>query len=90
MEEIIEVRELLKLDLGITSTARDLYFLNLIIAARDELNDRGALLDLDKAADKMLVSDYAAWLYRHRESGEGMSERISQRLANRHTEEQNE
>lgn len=85
MDDIAEIIELLKLDLGISSTARDIYFQQLVIAARDELDGRGARLDLNQIADKMLVADFAAWQYRHRESGEGMPEHIRQRLINRRT-----
>ena len=85
MDDINEIVELIKLDLGIMATARDFYFQQLAMAAREELNDRGARLDLNKIADKVLVADYAAWKYRHRETGEGMPEHIRQRLTNRRT-----
>lgn len=86
MDDINEIVELLKLDLGIVSTARDYYFQQLVIAACEELNARGARLNLDKIADKILAADYAAWQYRHRETGEGVPEHIRQRLVNRRTE----
>lgn len=85
MDDINEIVELIKLDLGIMATARNFYFQQLAMAAREELNDRGARLDLNKTADKFLVADYAAWKYRHRETGEGMPEHIRQRLRNRRT-----
>lgn len=85
MDDINEIVELIKLDIGIMSTARDFYFQQLAVAAREELNARGARLDLNKIADKVLVADYAAWKYRHRETGEGMPEHIRQRLINRRT-----
>lgn len=86
MDDINEIVELIKLDLGIMATARDFYFQQLAVAAREELNARGARLDLNEIADKVLVADYAAWQYRHRETGEGMPEHIRQRLTNRRTE----
>lgn len=85
MDDINEIVEMIKLDIGIMSTARDFYFQQLAVAAREELNARGARLDLNKIADKVLVADYAAWKYRHRETGEGMPEHIRQRLINRRT-----
>lgn len=85
MDDINEIVEMIKLDIGIMSTARDFYFQQLAVATREELNARGARLDLNEIADKVLVADYAAWKYRHRETGEGMPEHIRQRLINRRT-----
>lgn len=85
MDDINEIVEMIKLDIGIMSTARDFYFQQLAVAVREELNARGARLDLNEIADKVLVADYAAWKYRHRETGEGMPEHIRQRLINRST-----
>lgn len=86
MQDYSEIVELLKLDIGISSTARDYYFLSLVKSSTQELNSRGACLDFGKTEDVMLAADYAAWKYRHRETGEGMPENIRQRLINRRTE----
>lgn len=86
MQDYSAIVELVKLDMGIGSTARDYYFLMLAKACVEELNGRGARLNLCETKDLVLAADYTAWKYRHRETGEEMPENIRQRLLNRRTE----
>lgn len=61
--------ELLKANLGISSTSRDDYLTAILTAASDELT-RQKGIDVETETGKMFLIDYAAWLYRNR--GEGI------------------
>ena len=78
-----EVLKLLKLDLGITHDKRDTYFNALLNSAILELERKGIVLSLTKADDKMLLSDYAAWLYRKRQEDAPLARNLKLRLMNR-------
>lgn len=80
-----EALKLLKLDLGITHDKRDAYFNAMLNAALLELKRKGVVLDLAGADDKMLLSDYAAWLYRKRQEDVPLSNNLKWRLMNRKT-----
>lgn len=74
---------LLKFDLGILHDLRDAYFIRLLEAAKDEIERRGIVLDLKAADDQMLLSDYAAWIYRKRQEDVPLANNIQHRLRNR-------
>lgn len=74
---------LLKIDLGITHTARDNYFTNLIESTIQEIERKGVELDFTNVDDQMLVADYSAWVYRKRQEDVGMPQNIKLRLRNR-------
>lgn len=78
-----EVLKLLKLDLGISHDKRDSYFIALLESAQMELSRKGIALNLTQADDMMLLSDYAAWLYRKRQEDVPMSNHLNWRLMNR-------
>jgi len=78
-----EVLKLFKLDLGITHDKRDTYFYALLNAVSMELGRKGITLDLAQADDQMLLSDYAAWLYRKRQEDVPMSNNLNWRIMNR-------
>ena len=78
-----EVLKLLKLDLGITHDKRDAYFNALLNSAVLELERKGIALSLAEADDQMLLSDYAAWLYRKRQDGVPLAKNLKLRLMNR-------
>lgn len=80
MEQILI---LVKLDLGISGAKRDDYLLHFISAAKSELDTKGVHLDLDDAADVMLLSDYVAWHYRHRNENLPLAKNIALRINNR-------
>ena len=75
--------KLLKLDLGISHDKRDSYFIALLESAQMELSRKGIVLNLTQADDMMLLSDYAAWLYRKRQEDVPMSNHLNWRLMNR-------
>lgn len=63
---------MLKIDLGITTTAYDERLTAIIKAAKAAIKAEGAFLDDAEAADMQLIVMYAAWLWRRRDTGEGM------------------
>ena len=77
------VLELLKLDLGVTHKLRDLYFMHLIEGCADELERKNIKLDKNAPDDQMLLSDYAAWQYRHRQEDVPLARNLQLRIANR-------
>lgn len=78
-----EALKLLKLDLGITHDKRDAYFNALLNSAVLELERKGIALSLAEADDQMLLSDYAAWLYRKRQDDVPLAKNLKLRLMNR-------
>ena len=77
------ILQLLKIDLGITHTLRDSFFIQLIKGTIKEIERRGITLDITMADDQMLVVDYAAWTYRKRIEGAPLATNIQHRLRNR-------
>lgn len=79
----MELLSALKIDLGITTTAYDERLTQYLNAAQTEIQREGATLDLTAVGDAQLVVMYAAWLWRRRDSGEGMPRMIRYALNNR-------
>ena len=82
---------MLKIDLGITSTAYDNRLTQYIEGAKREIEREGITLSLDDTQsgtsetidDANLVVMYAAWMWRRRDTGEGMPRMIRWMLNNR-------
>ena len=74
---------MLKIDLGITTTAYDDRLTAYIESAIAQIQREGAGLDLSDAEDMQLVVMYAAWMWRRRDTGEGMPRMIRYALNNR-------
>ena len=75
---------MLKTDLGITSTAYDERLEQYISSAKEMITREGVELSLDDFNEDMqLVVMYAAWLWRRRDSGEGMPRMLRYTLNNR-------
>lgn len=72
----------LKIDLGITTTAFDSRLTSYIEAAQAEIQREGVTL-LSSVSDDQLVTMYAGWLWRKRDSGEGMPRMLRYALNNR-------
>jgi len=66
-----ELLAMLKIDCGITTTAFDERLAQYVETAKAEITREGATL-VDTASDSQLVAMYAAWLWRKRDTGEGM------------------
>lgn len=60
-----DILAILKIDLGISSTALDSYLTQLIQAAQGYIEEEGITLT-ESVPDGQLVEMYAAWLYRKR------------------------
>lgn len=80
--ELSAVLGLLKQDLGISGTLRDTYLSALIEGTYTELGKRAVHLDLSNVDDTLFLSDYCAWVYRKRISGEPMPEHLKLRMRN--------
>lgn len=72
----------LKIDLGITTTAYDERLAQYLTGAANEIEREGYSLRDSIDDDNLLVS-YAAWLWRRRDTGEGMPRMIRWALNNR-------
>jgi len=75
--------QMLKIDLGITTTAYDARLLQYLTSARDAITIEGITLDDTKISDGDLIIMYAAWLWRKRDSAEGMPRMLRWQLNNR-------
>lgn len=77
--------DMLKIDLGITTKAYDERLVQYIASAKQMIIREGATnLDLkDCLEDMQLVVMYAAWLWRRRDSMEGMPRMLRYALNNR-------
>lgn len=76
-----EMLAALKVDLGITTPAYDNRLSQYLASARTQIEREGAVLDesIDSANLQIM---YAAWLWRKRDSGEGMPRMIRYALNN--------
>lgn len=72
----------LKVDLGITTTKYDERFLQLIAFAMAEIQREGATLDLSQFDHCNIVVMYAAWIWRKRDTQEGMPRMLRYALNN--------
>lgn len=77
------VLQLLKMDLGISHSSRDTFFFTLLEASESELKQKGIVLNLENAADQMLLSDFTSWHYRKRTEDVPLSRNLDFRIKNR-------
>lgn len=75
--------EMLKVDLGISTTAYDQRLAQYLKSAQEAITIEGVTLDAESISDGNLVVIYAAWLWRKRDSGEGMPRSLRWMLNNR-------
>ena len=74
----------LKVDLGIKSTtAYDDRLKQIINASADMITREGAVLDFASVEDVQIVVMYAAWLWRRRDTGDGMPRMLRWALNNK-------
>lgn len=73
----------LKIDIGITTSAYDTRLLQMLKSAFRHISIEGITLDDGDDVDKDLVVMYARWLWRKRDSGEGMPRMLRYALNNR-------
>lgn len=74
---------MLKIDLGISTTAYDDALKNYLRAAYAEIRREHITLDPEAVDDQSLVVSLAAWKWRHRETGEGIPRMIRREMNNR-------
>ena len=74
---------MLKIDLGITTTAYDARLTQYLESASAQIRREGADLDVFDAEDAQLVVMYAAWMWRRRDTGEAMPRMLRLALNNR-------
>lgn len=78
----IEMLSSLKVDLGITTDAYDNRLMAYLQNAQKEITREGVEIG-DDVDDSQLVIMYAAWMWRRRDSGEGMPRMLRYALNNR-------
>lgn len=75
--------EMLKIDLGITTKAYDERLQKYITSAQAQIAREGITLSLESVDDMQLVVMYAAWMWRRRDTMEGMPRMVRYALNNR-------
>ena len=78
-----ELLAMLKVDLGISVEAYDDRLTQYIESAKKSIIREGATLSDDDIEDNQLVIMYAAWMWRKRDTGEGMPRMLRYALNNR-------
>lgn len=73
----------LKVDLGISTTAYDERLTQYLETAQSEIIREGATLDVGDINDCNLIIQYASWMWRKRDSGDGMPRMVRYALNNR-------
>ena len=76
------VLSMLKVDLGITTASYD-QRLTALVASAEEMITREGINLTDKLEDVQLLVMYAAWLWRRRDTGDGMPRMLRYTLNNR-------
>ncbi|CAM3678581.1 hypothetical protein GCM10009865_47580 [Aeromicrobium ponti] len=79
----MDVLQLVKSRLGISSTVRDAYLLAIIDGVMLELSDeKGLVLDANNSYHQLFISDYVTWRYQNRDSEGSMPRHLQFRLHN--------
>ena len=81
---------MLKIDLGITTTAYDARLEQYLSSAEKEIEREGVILSASTSVDDAnIIIQYAAWMWRKRDTGEGMPRMLRWVINNRLFEVQN-
>lgn len=83
MRTALDLLDMLKIDLGIRTDAYDVRLQQYLQSAQTRIQQEGATLLLDDVDDCQLVVMYAAWMWRKRDSMEGMPRMLRVALNNR-------
>lgn len=78
-----DLLDMLKVGLGLTTDRYDQRLLWTLDSAEEQIKREGAVLDPDSYDDALTIVMYADWLWRKRESGEGMPRMLRYRLNNK-------
>ena len=79
----MDLLDSLKVDLGIRTDAYDNRLVQYLQSAEKQIRREGASLLLDDVDDCQLVIMYAAWMWRRRDSMDGMPRMLRYALNNR-------
>lgn len=80
MEQLLAM---LKVDLGITTTAYDTRLTQYLNSAKEMIGTEGITLNQTDPEDAQLLLMYAAWMWRKRDNGEAMPRMLRWTLNNR-------
>ena len=75
--------DMLRTDLGITTNKYDVRLYKLIESAQKMIETEGITIDDTDPQDQQLVVSYAAWMWRRRDTMEGMPRMLRWQLNNR-------
>lgn len=79
-----QMLQMLKVDLGITADVYDERLGQYLTSAKNEIEREGVTLSASTdIADANLVVQYASWMWRRRDTGEGMPRMIRWQINNR-------
>lgn len=81
MEEATKL-QMLKIDLGINTNAYDDRLTQYLASAKAEIEREGVKLT-NSVPDENLIVQYAAWMWRKRDTGEGIPRMIRWQINNR-------
>ena len=76
------ILDMVKVDLGISSPAYNQRLAQYIAAAAQAIEEEGAALDLERPASLQLVAMYVEYLWRRRDTGDGMPRMLRYALNN--------
>lgn len=82
-ENVATVLSALKIDLGIKTNAYDQRLSKIIESSASLIAREGAEINVASAEDLEIIVMYAAWLWRRRDTGEGMPRMLRWQLNNR-------
>lgn len=77
-----QLRESLKIDLGMTVTNYDTRLDQIIASSMIAIEDAGATLDLENAQHCQVIIIYSAWMWRRRDTGAPMPAMVRRALNN--------
>lgn len=77
-----DILTMLKVDLGITTTAYDERLEQYVESAKTQIEREGAVLSLEVVDHVQTIIMYAAWMWRRRDTGEGMPRMLRYQLNN--------
>lgn len=81
--QLLALLEAVKIDLGIVTDRYDTRLKQMIQASAEMIREEGATLNFDSYKDCQIVEMYACWLWRRRDTGEGMPRMLRYALNNR-------
>lgn len=82
-QQISMLLSMLKIDLGISTNAYDSRLGGYLRSAEKEINREGITLDLEDVGDCQILVMYSAWMWRRRDSMDGMPRMLRYALNNR-------